>query len=128
QVMEALNRTVPASPKAALPVITFNDEASLHLNGDTAHAIHVERAHTDGDSLVWFEKANVLHMGDIFFNQMYPLIDLSTGGGIHGVIAGGERGLALANEETRIIPGHGPLATKADLAAYVAMLKDVRDR
>ena len=128
QVIQALSRTVPASPDAALPVLTFSTEASLHLNGDTAHAIHVEHAHTDGDSLVWFEKANVLHMGDIFFNRMYPLIDLSTGGGINGVITGGERGLALADNETQIIPGHGPLATKADLAAYVAMLKDIRDR
>ena len=128
QVIEALKQTVPPSPQSALPVITFSDEATLHLNGDSAHAIHIEHAHTDGDSLVWFEKANVLHMGDIFFNQMYPLIDLSTGGGINGVIAGGERGLALANDETQIIPGHGPLATKADLAAYVAMLRDVRDR
>ena len=128
QVIKALNRTVPASPEAALPVITFSTEASLHLNGDIAHAIHIEHAHTDGDSLVWFEKANVLHMGDIFFNRMYPLIDLSTGGGINGVIAGVERGLALADGQTQIIPGHGPLASKADLAAYAAMLKDIRSR
>lgn len=128
QVVEALKRQVPASPKAALPVITFSDEASLHLNAGTAHVIHIANAHTDSDSLVWFEKANVLHMGDVFFNRMYPLIDLSSGGGINGMIVGAERGLALADDQTQIIPGHGPLANKADLAAYVAMLRDIRAR
>jgi len=128
QVMKELNRTVPASPHAALPVITFAEEVSLHLNGDTAHVIHIEHAHTDGDSIVRFEHANVLHMGDVFFNRMYPLIDVSNGGSINGMIAGAERGLELSDESTRIIPGHGPMATRKDLKAYLAMLRDVRDR
>ena len=129
QVIAALDAKVPASPKAALPVVTFGDGVTLHLNGDTLHVVHVADAHTDGDSLVHWQKANVLHMGDTFFHrESFPFIDLSSGGSIDGLIAAAGRGLTFANDGTKIIPGHGPVATRADLAAYRAMLVDIRAR
>jgi cyclase len=129
QFMRLFNERVPASPKAALPVVTFSDDASLHLNGDTLRIIHVEHAHTDGDSLVHWQKSNVLHMGDTFFNKVtFPFIDLDSGGSIDGMIKAAEQGLAMANDQTRIIPGHGPVATRAELAAYRDMLVDVRTK
>ena len=128
--MEQLVRgeRVPPSPSGALPVITFSENLTFHLNGDDITAVHVDHAHTDGDSLIHWTRANVLHMGDTFFNGMLPFIDLDSGGSIDGAIAAVETGLRLANEETRIIPGHGPMARRADLAAYLAMLRDVRTR
>lgn len=109
--------------------MTFEDGVTLHLNGDTLHVVHVGNAHTDGDSLVHWQKANVLHMGDTFFNKVtWPFIDLSSGGSIDGLIAAADKGLALSNGTTRIIPGHGPVASRADLTAYRAMLADVRAR
>jgi len=119
---------VPPSPSGALPVITFSQDLTFHLNGDDIRAIHVDHAHTDGDSLIHWTRANVLHMGDTFFNGLLPFIDLDSGGSIDGAIAAVERGLQLANDETRIIPGHGPMARRADLVAYLAMLRDVRTR
>ncbi|MGE0178873.1 MAG: MBL fold metallo-hydrolase [Sphingomonas sp.] len=117
----------PASPPAALPVITFSENLTFHLNGDDIRAIHVGHAHTDGDSLIYWTRANVLHMGDTFFNGMLPFIDLGSGGSIDGAIAAIETTLALANEETRIIPGHGPMARRADLVRYRDMLRTLRD-
>jgi cyclase len=119
---------VPASPGGALPVITFSENLTFHLNGDDIRAIHVDNAHTDGDSLIYWTRANVLHMGDTYFNGMLPFIDLDSGGSIDGAIAAVETGLALANEETRIIPGHGPMARRADLVRYRDMLIDLRNR
>ena len=119
---------VPPSPAGALPVITFSDNLTFHLNGDDIRAVHVEHAHTDGDSLIYWTRANVLHMGDTYFNGMLPFIDLDSGGSIDGVIAAVEAGLALANEETRIIPGHGPVARRADLVRYRDMLIELRSR
>ncbi|HET9640656.1 MAG TPA: MBL fold metallo-hydrolase [Allosphingosinicella sp.] len=127
QFIAALNDRVPASPAGALPIVTFEDGVTLHLNGDTLHVVHVADAHTDGDSMVHWQKANVLHMGDTFFHKVtLPFIDLSSGGSIDGLIAAADKGLAWSNETTRIIPGHGPVASKAELAAYRAMLVDVR--
>jgi glyoxylase-like metal-dependent hydrolase (beta-lactamase superfamily II) len=129
QFLAALNMKVPPSPKDALPVVTFDDGVTLHLNGDTLHIIHVRNAHTDGDSLVHWQKANVLHMGDTFFHrESFPFVDLSSGGSIDGVIAAANRGLAIANASTRIIPGHGPVASRAELAAYRDMLVDIRGK
>ena len=128
QFIEAFGSKVPASEPVALPVVTFNDSVTFHLNGDDIYAVHVAPAHTDGDSIVQFRKANVLHGGDTFFNGMYPFIDLSSGGSISGMIAAADRLLALAGDGTKIIPGHGPLATKADLKAYRDMLVTARDR
>jgi glyoxylase-like metal-dependent hydrolase (beta-lactamase superfamily II) len=126
QFIKHLNRTVPASPKAALPVVTFNDEATLHLNGQAVHLVHVKNAHTDGDVLVHFPEAGVLHMGDCFFNGMYPIIDTGTGGTIDGYVAAVDRGLVLAAPGTKVVPGHGTLGTREDLAAFSAMLKEAR--
>lgn len=127
QVVKAFNTTIPASPKDALPVVTFGDGVTLHLNGDTIHVIHVRNAHTDGDSLVHWQKADLLHMGDIFFNKvMLPFIDLGSGGSIDGMIAAADRGLAFAGAKTKIIPGHGPVGSRGDLLAYRDMLVDIR--
>ena len=119
---------VALSPSGALPVITFSENLTFHLNGDDIRAVHVEHAHTDGDSLIYWSRANVLHMGDTWFNGMLPFIDLDSGGSIDGAIAAVERGLALANDQTRIIPGHGRVGSRADLAAYRDMLRSVRDQ
>jgi cyclase len=128
QFMEAFNRTVPAAPKVALPVVTFNDEVTLHINGDTIRAFHVPAAHTDGDTVIHFQKADVVHMGDILFNGGYPFIDLGSGGSVDGVLAAVNRVLALTDADTRFIPGHGPLATRKDVVAYRDMLQEVRAR
>jgi glyoxylase-like metal-dependent hydrolase (beta-lactamase superfamily II) len=129
QFIKSMNRKVPASPKDALPVVTFGDGVTLHLNGDTLHVVHVVAAHTDGDSLVHWQKANVLHMGDTFFHRVsFPFVDLSSGGSIDGVIAAANRGLGFSNAATRIIPGHGPVASRAELAAYRDMLVDIRSK
>lgn len=129
QFLAAMNMKVPPSPKDALPVVTFADGVTLHLNGDTLHVIHVANAHTDGDSLVHWQKANVLHMGDTFFHRAsFPFVDLSSGGSIDGVIAAANRGLQIAGPSTRIVPGHGPVATRAELVAYRDMLVDIRSK
>jgi glyoxylase-like metal-dependent hydrolase (beta-lactamase superfamily II) len=129
QFLAALNQKVPASPRGALPVVTFDDGVTLHLNGDTIHVVHVANAHTDGDSLVHWQKADVLHMGDTFFHRdSFPFIDLSSGGSIDGLVAAVNRALVIARPGTRIIPGHGPMATRADLLRYRDMLVDIRAR
>lgn len=128
QFIEVMGTKVPASVPVALPVVTFTDAVTFHLNGEEIHAFHVAPAHTDGDSVIHFRKANVIHAGDLFFNGTYPFIDLSSGGSVDGMVAGADRMLAMADEKTRIIPGHGPLGNKADLKAYRDMLATVRDR
>ena len=117
-----------ASDAAAVPEITFSDSVTFHLNGHDAFVFHLEHAHTDGDAAIHFSEANVIHAGDLFFNGLFPFIDLGSGGSVEGYIAGQEAILARAGEDTRIIPGHGPLAGKADLAAAHAMLVDARSR
>jgi cyclase len=119
---------VPPSPAGALPVITFTNTTTFHLNGDDVDVIHVEHAHTDGDSLVYWNRANVLHMGDTFFNGLLPFIDLDSGGSIDGAIAAVDQALGIANDDTVVIPGHGPLAHRADLVRYRQMLVNLRDR
>jgi glyoxylase-like metal-dependent hydrolase (beta-lactamase superfamily II) len=119
--------TSPATPKAGLPVVTFAQGVSFHLNGDRLQLIHVPHAHTDGDALVYWTRANVLHMGDTFFHRAtFPFIDLESGGSIDGMINAARRGLALVRPGGKVIPGHGPVATRAELQAYLAMLVDVR--
>ena len=113
-----------ATPKAALPMLTFSYSMNFHLNGYDAKIMHLSRAHTDGDSIIYYEKANVIHTGDVMFNGLFPYIDLSNGGSIHGYIRGQKKILSLTNTTTKIIPGHGPLATKADLEKSIAMLED----
>ena len=128
QFIKAFGKKVPPSPAAALPVVTFNSAVNFHLNGDSISAEYQGPAHTDGDSLVYFEQADVLHMGDTFFNGLYPFIDVSSGGNVDGVLAAVDRGLAMAGSGTRIIPGHGPVTDRRGLKAYRAMLQDIRDR
>jgi cyclase len=121
------NSKTPAAPKAALPVVTFAESVRFHINGEEIHAFHVPPAHTDGDSIVHFTRANVIHTGDLFFNGLYPFIDVASGGGIDGMIAAADKMLAMVKDDTRIVPGHGPLASKADLKTYREMLVGVRD-
>jgi glyoxylase-like metal-dependent hydrolase (beta-lactamase superfamily II) len=118
QVSIFLDRTTPPYAEGALPVLTFNERISLHFNGESATAYYVANGHTDGDSIIHFPASNVIHMGDMYFNGLYPFVDLDAGGSIQGVIAAADLALTLANESTSIIPGHGPLATTADLQKY----------
>jgi glyoxylase-like metal-dependent hydrolase (beta-lactamase superfamily II) len=127
QVSVFLNKTTPAWPKDALPVVTFNDQVTLHFNGETARVYHVPHGHTDGDSIVHFPASNVIHMGDIYFNGLYPFIDLDGGGSIQGMISGAELGLSIAGKDTQIIPGHGPLGNKASLVEYRDFLVKARN-
>ena len=121
------DNTWPAWPQDALPVITFNDQITLHFNGEIAKVYHVPHGHTDGDSIVHFPASDVIHMGDIYFNGLYPYIDLDGGGNIEGMIAGAELGVSIAGEDTQIIPGHGPLSNKANLAEYRDFLVTARN-
>lgn len=114
--------TTPASPPEAWPVITFNDEMTLYLNGQTVRLIHTPSAHTDGDTFVYFEEADVLHTGDLMFSGMFPFVDITSGGSFLGFTAASQAMADLATENTRIIPGHGPLSTEADIEAVVDML------
>ena len=123
--MEAFNRAAPAAPEEALPVISFNDKATFHLNGQHIQARHFPHAHTDGDSALFFKEQNVIHTGDIFFNGFYPFIDAGAGGSIYGMIDAAAAILTQADDKTKIIPGHGPLATREDRQAYHDMLVQV---
>jgi glyoxylase-like metal-dependent hydrolase (beta-lactamase superfamily II) len=117
-----------AEAPIALPIVTFTRDASFHLNGEEIRATHAPRAHTDGDTVVQFTKSDVVHMGDTFFNGLYPFIDTSSGGSVAGVLAAADRALKTVSDQTKIIPGHGPLGTKADLKAYRDMLAAVSGR
>ncbi len=123
---ELFETKMDASPAVALPVITFNDSTTFHVNGDDVVVFHVAPAHTDGDAIVWFKRANVVHMGDTFFNGMYPVVDYPSGGNIDGMIAACDRVLPLLAADTQVIPGHGKMATREDLRAYRDMLVGIR--
>jgi len=126
--IEFLGMKTQPDPRVALPVVTFTSDVTFHLNGDEIFAQHAPRAHTDGDAIVHFRRSDVVHMGDIMFNKLYPFIDTSSGGTVEGVIAAVERTLKEVGERTRIIPGHGPLANRADLQAYRTMLTTISGR
>ena len=128
QFTKLWNRTTPPSPAGALPVITFTDATTFHWNGDEVRVQHVGPAHTDGDSIIIFKNANVIHMGDTFFNGSYPYVDVSAGGSIDGVIANAARVLEMADDKTQIIPGHGPLTDKKGLQAYHDLLVRLRNK
>ena len=127
QFIEMLNREIPASAPEALPIITFSDTITLYLNNNKVYTFHVAPAHTDGDSVIHFQDANVIHTGDIYFNGSYPFIDVSSEGSLDGIIAGVEQLLSLADEQTKIIPGHGELSNRAELLTYRDVLVAVRD-
>ncbi|MGQ0640856.1 MAG: MBL fold metallo-hydrolase [Gemmatimonadaceae bacterium] len=128
QFIQSLNRREPAAPKGALPIVTFTDAVTFHINGDSLIATKMPPAHTDGDAVVHFAKANVVHMGDVFHNAGLPFVDRSSGGSINGVIATADMVLGMANAETKIIPGHGPLADRARLKAWRDALFALRDK
>jgi glyoxylase-like metal-dependent hydrolase (beta-lactamase superfamily II) len=126
--IEAFNMKRAAVLLEGLPVVTFSEDISFHINDDTVRTIHVPHAHTDGDSFIYFEAANVIHAGDIFFNGFYPFIDVHHGGSVKGMIMATDKLLALADSDTQIIPGHGPLGNKAQLTSYRLMLATAYER
>jgi cyclase len=129
QFMEFMGQKnhIPASPPGALPVVTFAEDVTIHLDGEELHAVHVPPAHTDGDVVVQFKKANVISAGDVFIGG-YPLVDVSSGGKFDGFITAADKLLSLCDDKTRIIPGHGPVMGKAELQAWRDMLVTVRGR
>jgi cyclase len=112
------------APKVALPIITFNNTATVHINGEDIRAVHFPHGHTDGDAVVWFTQSNVVYMGDDFFNGVFPFIDVDSGGSVKGLMKNLEEIIPQLNAQTKIIPGHGPLGTVDDLKKFLAMLKD----
>lgn len=125
---KTFGRTTKAVDESLWPTVTFSEKATLHFNGQTVTAIHTPRAHTDGDSIIYFKEANILHMGDNFFNGLFPYIDIDGGGSLQGMITSHDVALSLIDDATTIIPGHGPLATKADLRKTQEILKDIQNR
>lgn len=128
QFMEAFNMEVPPAPAIALPVVTFTENVTVHFNGDTLEVVHPAPAHTDGDAIVYFRKANVVHMGDVFWNGIYPFIDAGSGGSTAGVIEAAASVLQRIDDDTQVIPGHGPMGNKDQLQAYHDMIKTVHSR
>jgi len=114
------------SPQAALPIITFDHDVTVHLNGEDIRALHVPAGHTDGDSVIYFPKSNVVHMGDDFVTYGFPFIDVDGGGSIDGMISGVENAIAQLPADVKIIPGHGPVSNLDDVRAYLKMLKETR--
>ena len=127
QFNELFNNKTPPSPAKALPVVTFSDTTTFHLNGEEIHAFHLPPAHTDGDAVIHFRKANVIHTGDLFFNLAFPFVDVWSGGSLEGLIGAVDQVLGVAGDATKIIPGHGKVATRAELQEYRTMLVAVRD-
>jgi cyclase len=130
QFIEFLGKKITVSPlpESALPVVTLKQEVIFHLNGEEIRVFHIELAHSDGDAVVHFRTSNVIHMGDLYFNGLYPFIDLSAGGSINGMIKAVKQVLALCDADTKVIPGHGPLSDRAGLENYLKMLTAVKDR
>jgi cyclase len=116
--------TTPPSPAEALPVITFQDSVSVHFNGEEIKVIHYPHGHTDGDSVIFFTKSNVVHMGDDFFRDRFPFVDLESGGSVQGMTAGVAKVLAQIPADAKVIPGHGALSTVEDLKTYHRMLTE----
>jgi len=128
QLEQKAKAAPPTKPGAGLPVVTFAENVTLHLNGDTVHVFHVPPAHTDGDVVVHFTKANVIHTGDLFLSRGYPFVDLGSGGNFEGFIGAADAVLAAANASTRIIPGHGPVVGRAEVAVWRGVLDSIRQR
>jgi cyclase len=126
--LAVLNLTFPPSPSSALPQQTFKESHKISMNGENVALMHIPPAHTDSDIYIHFEKANVIQTGDVFFNGIYPYIDNGTGGSVTGMIAAATKLLAVADNNTKIVPGHGPLGNKADLMKFREMLSIVRER
>lgn len=120
--------TVAASPQVAIPVVTYPTRMTFHWNGVAVDLIHVPNAHTDGDTIIHFTNLNVFHMGDTFVNAGFPYVDVNSQGTLDGIITAADAVLSRSNAATKIIPGHGPLATPDDLRGLVAALTTIRDR
>jgi cyclase len=108
----------------ALPAITYENGIKLHFNGETIHIMHLESGHTDGDSIVWFEQPDIMHTGDLFFNGLFPFIDLNSGGSVKGYIESVKQVWAKINDDTVLIPGHGELSNKAEYTTFLAMIEE----
>jgi glyoxylase-like metal-dependent hydrolase (beta-lactamase superfamily II) len=119
-------RDVKPEPKGALPIVTFNDRTTVYINDEEIRGIHFPHGHTDGDSVIFFTHANVVHMGDDFVTYGFPFVDTKNGGSVSGMIAGVEKVLGMIPPDAKIIPGHGPLSTPDDMRNFVQMLKDTR--
>ncbi|MGB5716468.1 MAG: MBL fold metallo-hydrolase [Gammaproteobacteria bacterium] len=126
--IEMFNMKTAATAAAGLPVITFNDAITFHFNGEEIDVRHVMNAHTDGDAIVHFKRSNVIHAGDTYFSGMYPFIDTNSGGSVDGYLKAIDQVLALADDKTVIIPGHGTLSNKQELRAYRDMIWTISDR
>lgn len=124
QKSEVFKRTTPASPKEALPVITFGQSLSVHFNGEEIRVIHFPQGHTDGDSVIFFSNSNVVHMGDDFFAGRFPFVDLESGGTVQGLVKNVGEIIAKLPADVKIIPGHGPLSSLDDLKQYHRMLTE----
>ncbi len=118
----------PAYPATAVPVVTFDDRMQMHFNGERIDIVHFGPAHTAGDAAVFFREHNAVHMGDVFTPEVYPLIDADNGGDIDGIVEFCRAVLAEIDEDTIVIPGHGPVTTYADFARFTEMLESIRDR
>ena len=127
-VYKRLNEASSKTPKAALPVISFNHKLQLHINGEDVLIFHVENAHTDGDVLLYFTQSNVLHTGDTYFSERYPYIDLSSGGSVDGYIDAIKKTLILIDDETKIIPGHGEESNKEKYEFFLGMMEDLKSK
>ncbi len=128
QFVAAFNTEFPPAPPAALPVVTFSQSVTIHWNNDTLEVVHPAPGHTDGDAVIYFKNANVVHLGDLYWNGVYPLIDASSGGSTAGMIDAIAAVLKRIDDKTQVIPGHGPLGNKVQLQAYHDMLKTVHAR
>ena len=120
------NGKTPPAPKDALPIITFDQTLTVHLNGEDIRAVHIPNGHTDGDSVIFFPKANVVHMGDDFVTYGFPFVDIDNGGSVTGMIAGCEKVLAEVPADAKFISGHGPVSTADDVRKFIQLLKDTR--
>ncbi len=126
--IRAFDMKLAATAAKGLPVVTFSEGINFHLNGDTIQAVHAAHAHTDGDSFIFFKMANVIHTGDILFNGFYPFIDVNHGGSLKGTIMAVDEILSLVDDDTKIIPGHGPLGDRVQLVSYREMLSTAYER
>lgn len=127
QKSTVFNSTTPASPKEALPVITFNDSLSVHFNGEDIRAIHFPHGHTDGDSVIFFSASNVVHLGDDFFAGRFPFVDLESGGSVEGLVKNIGELISKIPADAKLIPGHGPISTLDDLKSYHRMLQQTTE-
>lgn len=123
-IANLLGRRIPPAPREALPVISFDHTLTVHVNGEAIRALHYPNGHTDGDSVVWFTGSNVVHMGDNYVRYGLPFVDVASGGSLRGMIANVEKAMAALPDDVKVIPGHGALATKADVRQFTEMLRD----